>query len=106
MLGTNMARLPLSQLETPALILDRDRLDASLQRMGEKIAALGVTLRPHMKTAKSVDVARRVLPQGGGITVSTLREAEHFAAHGFKDLFYAVAIVPDKLPRVIKLLRD
>jgi D-serine deaminase-like pyridoxal phosphate-dependent protein len=60
-----------------------------------------------MKTAKSADVARRVLPEGGGpITVSTLREAEYFAAHGFNDVFYAVALAPQKLDRAIRLVRN
>lgn len=100
-----MSASTLDQIDTPALIVDRTRLDRNVARMREKIATLGVTLRPHLKTAKSVDVARRVLPHGGPITVSTLREAEHFASHGFKDLFYAVAIAPHKLERVLDLLR-
>ena len=64
-------------------------------------------LRPHMKTAKSIDVARLALavPQArhGGITVSTLAEAEYFAGHGITDILYAVGITPQKLEQVIKL---
>ena len=57
-----------------------------------------------MKTAKSIDVARLALQgQPGGITVSTLAEAEYFAAHGIADILYAVGITPQKLDQVAKL---
>lgn len=97
-----MART-LAQIDTPALVLDRTRLERNIARMRERTAALGVTLRPHMKTTKSADIARRVA--GAGITVSTLREAEYFAAHGHTDIFYAVAIAPQKLERAATLMR-
>ena len=65
---------------------------------------MGVTLRPHLKTPKSVDVARKVLAGGDGpATVSTLREAEIFAAAGLRDILYAVGIAPQKLKRVSAL---
>lgn len=68
---------------------------------------MGVTLRPHLKTVKSVDPARRVLTDGNGpATVSTLKEAEVFAAAGVRDILYAVGIAPQKLPRVLSLLRQ
>ena len=57
-----------------------------------------------MKTAKSIDVARLALHgQPGGITVSTLAEAEYFAGHGIADILYAVGITPQKLDQVAKL---
>jgi D-serine deaminase-like pyridoxal phosphate-dependent protein len=66
--------------------------------------ALGVRARPHLKTAKSVEVARRVLTGGtGSATVSTLKEAEVFAAAGVRDILYAVGIAPQKLPRVLAI---
>ena len=68
--------MPLSELETPVLILDRAKLDRNLARMSRHITGLGARLRPHVKTSKSVEVVRRaVAPGAGGITVSTLREA-------------------------------
>lgn len=94
----------LDQIDTPALVLDRLRMERNIARMREKTDALGVTLRPHLKTTKSVDIARRVAVSGA-ITVSTLREAEYFTAHGFTDIFYAVAITPQKLDRVAKLVK-
>jgi D-serine deaminase-like pyridoxal phosphate-dependent protein len=95
----NVADLP-----TPCLVLDRPILLRNIARMAEALAAKGVPLRPHMKTAKSIDVARLVLAgQPGGITVSTLAEAEYFAAHDITDIVYAVGITPQKLAQVAKL---
>ena len=94
----------ISELETPALILDRSRLDRNIARMREKLSRHGVALRPHVKTAKSIDVVRRALAgQPGGITVSTLKEAEQFFAHGITDILYAVGIAPGKLDHVAAL---
>lgn len=94
----------LKDLQTPALILDAKRLDANLAMMAAKAKLLGVALRPHLKTSKCWDVAKRQLssPEGPA-TVSTLREAEYFAAHGVKDMIYAVGIAPAKLARVAAL---
>ena len=94
----------LSDLPTPCLVLDRTILRRNIERMAEAVGRHGVALRPHMKTAKSVDVARLALQgQPGGIAVSTLAEAEYFAAHGIGDILYAVGITPQKLDQVAKL---
>jgi D-serine deaminase-like pyridoxal phosphate-dependent protein len=91
-------------LATPALLLDKDRLDRNLGRLSSRMAARGVALRPHMKTAKSIDVARRAYPSGlGPITVSTLAEAEYFAQHGFRDMTYAVGVAPHTAERAMRL---
>ena len=96
----------LASLETPCLILDRARLQRNADRMTARHHATGLQLRPHMKTGKSVDVARIALAGNfGGITVSTLKEAEYFADHGIDDVTYAVSLVPDKMPRIAALLR-
>jgi D-serine deaminase-like pyridoxal phosphate-dependent protein len=98
--------MQLAELETPALVLDRTRLDRNIARMRERLAALGVPLRPHVKTAKSADIVRRAVEgQPGGITVSTLREADYFLDHGFTDILYAVGIAPGKLAHVAGLQR-
>ncbi len=95
---------PLRDLTTPALILDEARMHRNIARMNARIAALGVALRPHLKTAKSVDVARLQLAGAGGRgTVSTLKEAEVMAAEGVRDLIYAVGVTPQKLARVAQL---
>ncbi|MGB9359326.1 MAG: alanine racemase, partial [Acidimicrobiia bacterium] len=91
----------LAPLETPALILDEARMRRNIKRLADRIASLGVTLRPHLKTAKSVEIARLMLENGTGpATVSTLAEAEAFAGAGVSDVIYAVGIAPQKLDRV------
>jgi D-serine deaminase-like pyridoxal phosphate-dependent protein len=85
---------------TPAFLVDEETVQANCDRMRAKAAASGVLFRPHVKTHKVLEVA---LLQGGGergpITVSTLAEAELFAAHEFRDITYAVPIAPEKLYR-------
>jgi len=74
--------------------------------MRERLAAHGVLLRPHVKTAKNVEVARMAVgADAGPITVSTLREAEYFFEHGFSDILNAVGIVPAKLDAVAALAK-
>jgi D-serine deaminase-like pyridoxal phosphate-dependent protein len=91
----------LHDLPTPCLLLDLDILERNIARMRDAIARHpGVVLRPHMKTAKCWQVAELAAPGNGPITVSTLAEARHFAAHGFRDQIYAVGITPAKLDAV------
>jgi D-serine deaminase-like pyridoxal phosphate-dependent protein len=94
----------LEQLETPALLLDEARMQRNIERMRAQMQRLGVRLRPHVKTNKCLEVSRRLMetPQGP-ITVSTLLEADHFAAAGVTDILYAVCIAPNKLDHVMRL---
>ncbi|HLZ67414.1 MAG TPA: alanine racemase [Aliidongia sp.] len=97
--------MSLAAFETPCLLLDPTRLARNLERMSGRARTLGVKLRPHLKTAKSHEVARRATAgEFGGITVSTLHEAEYFLAGGITDLLYAVGIVAGKLPRAARLV--
>ncbi|HYC46779.1 MAG TPA: DSD1 family PLP-dependent enzyme [Burkholderiales bacterium] len=103
----------LTDLETPALLLERTRLDRNLARMREHLTNLKVSLRPHVKTAKSIDVVRRVvdaeacgITEACAITVSTLKEAEYFLSNGITDILYAVGIAPNKLDHVAELRRQ
>src|SRR5262245_14772643 len=74
--------------------------------MHTRLKRLGVTPRPHMKTAKCIEVARLALDgEGGAITVSTLGEAEYFFRHGITDIVYAVGIAPGKLDAAADLIR-
>ena len=91
----------LAGLDTPCLLLDRGILARNIAGMAAVAARLGVRLRPHMKTAKSIDVAR--MAGAAGITVSTVAEAAYFAAHGVRDMIYAAGITPRKLERVVAL---
>ncbi|MCI3920839.1 alanine racemase [Paenibacillus sp. TRM 82003] len=91
--------------ETPIVVVDAERLRDNIRRMAERVAALGVALRPHAKTHKMPSVARMQLEAGAvGITVAKLSEAETMAAGGIRDLFVAFPIVdPRKLDRVARL---
>jgi D-serine deaminase-like pyridoxal phosphate-dependent protein len=96
--------VPFANLSTPALILDKSAMQRNLDDMHARMRAHGVGLRPHLKTAKSAEVARRAISgQPGGITVSTLAEAEYFFTHGFRDILYAVGIAAGRLDRVVAL---
>jgi D-serine deaminase-like pyridoxal phosphate-dependent protein len=96
----------LSDLLTPALVLDRPKAEANARRLRATLAGRGVTLRPHVKTVKNADIVRMAFDGGRGpITASTLAEAEHFFEAGFTDVLYAVGLAPVKLPRAEALVR-
>jgi D-serine deaminase-like pyridoxal phosphate-dependent protein len=59
--GNNASVATLAELETPCLILDADRMDRNIVRLRERLDGFNVSLRPHLKTSKSVEVARRVM---------------------------------------------
>jgi D-serine deaminase-like pyridoxal phosphate-dependent protein len=82
-------------------------MDRNVSRLRERLDRLGVELRPHLKTAKSVDAARQVMTSPSGpATVSTLKEAEQFARAGVRDMIYAVGVSPDKIERILALRAD
>lgn len=94
----------ISELETPKLLLDRKIMSANIDRMAAQLARLGVAMRPHLKTSKSIPIAAALTKgQPGGVTVSTLQEADAFAAAGYRDILYAVCIAPNKLAHVSRL---
>jgi D-serine deaminase-like pyridoxal phosphate-dependent protein len=104
--ATPDATRPIQTLNTPCLLLDEPRMNRNIGRLRGRLAAAGVGFSPHLKTAKSLDVARRLITgPHGPATVSTLREAEEYAAGGITDLTYAVGISPCKLPRVQAIRR-
>ncbi|MEU9096812.1 DSD1 family PLP-dependent enzyme [Streptomyces sp. NPDC048361] len=96
----------LADPDTPFAVVDVAKVRSNIERLATRAKTLGVALRPHVKTAKSLDVAA-LLHHGtpGPVTVSTLAEAEAFADGGYTDITYAVGIDPHKLPRVLALLR-
>ncbi|HEX7461490.1 MAG TPA: alanine racemase [Dermatophilaceae bacterium] len=80
-------------LSTPYLMVDVDVLERNLQRMTSSAQARGLALRPHVKTHKCLEIARRQVDLGAaGLTVATISEAEVFAAAGFEDLFIAYPV--------------
>lgn len=95
---------PLSALPTPSLLLEFERFAANHARLRDHLRALAVPLRPHVKTAKCLPLIRHALDgQPGGVTVSTLREAEACLEGGISDILYAVGIAAQKLPAVAAL---
>jgi len=100
-------RRDLSNLSTPSLILDRKKVEDNITRMAARTDELGVPLRPHGKTPKCNAVAKMLMDASAiGLTVSTLAEAEGYFAGGITDLFYAVGLAPDKVPRVAALQKS
>jgi D-serine deaminase-like pyridoxal phosphate-dependent protein len=94
----------LSDLPTPALLLDLDRLRRNAAFGLRRARELGVALRPHMKTTKSRQVAQLAIdPDFGGIAVSTLKEAEHFAEAGIADIQLALCMPPGRIDQALAL---
>ena len=94
----------ISELDTPNLLLDKNKLIKNIAFARSRACELGVQWRPHLKTHKCVEVARlQVASPSGPATVSTVREAEYFCAAGITDLIYAVGLAPHKLPRIAAL---
>ena len=82
-------------IDTPALVVDIDRVEAAIARMATAMRERRVALRPHAKTHKSIEVGRRQLAAGAaGLTVGTIGEAEVFVGGGLDDLFIAYPMVP------------
>jgi D-serine deaminase-like pyridoxal phosphate-dependent protein len=104
--ATTSVAQTLADPDTPFAVVDVHRARRNIDRLQAKVDRLGVTLRPHVKTAKSPDVAA-LMHEGSQslITVSTLAEAEAFADSGYTDITYAVGIDPHKIPRVLNLHR-
>ncbi len=94
-------------LPTPTLLLEQGKMHANIERMTRALKPLGVDLRPHVKTCKSPEIVREMTKGWSeAVTVSTMREAEEMFAAGYRDILYAVGIVPAKLPQVERLTRE
>lgn len=94
----------ITDVQTPALLLDPERMMRNIERMHAKMSGFGVCFRPHVKTAKSTEIIRRIVGSDvGPVTVSTLHEAEQLAVEGFTDILYAVGLTPNKVARVLRL---
>ena len=94
-----------SDLPTPAVLIDLDRVERNVGAMADRARAAGVKLRPHAKTHKSPDIARLQRAAGAaGLSVAKTSEAEVFADAGFDDLFVAFPVVgADKGRRLLAL---
>lgn len=97
--------LKLSELDTPSLLIDKNKLFENIDFCQRRAHELGVKWRPHVKTHKCSAIASlQVRGMFGGITVSTVKEAEYmFDQEGITDIIYAVGIAPQKLSRIALL---
>lgn len=97
----------LADLPTPVPVLHLDLLEANLTSWAEAIAARDVALRPHAKTHKTVEVARRQLAAGAsGLTVAKPSEGLALLPSGVTDVFVAYPIVgEDRTARFLELAR-
>ena len=78
-----MSAMTLELLDTPCAVIDEARMVRNIERMQQRMNALGVTLRPHVKTAKCIEVARRQRAAGAvGITPAKLAQARALQARG------------------------
>ena len=95
------------RIETPALLVDLDVMEANIRRWQAAADAAGVAFRPHVKTHKAPNVAALQLAAGAvGLAVAKVAEAEVFAAAGCRDLTVAYPVVgPEKWRRLAELAR-
>ena len=95
-----------ADIQTPALVLDLDALEANVKKMGDYAKAHGMRHRAHGKMHKSVDVLKLQQELGGAIGVCCLKisEAEVFARAGIKDVLVSNQVRdPGKLNRLAQL---
>ena len=105
---------PLSEVDTPALIVELDAFERNIARMAEKVAAMrasggnpALQLRPHAKTHKSPDIAARQVAAGAaGVCVQKVAEAEALVDGGITDVLVSNEVVGrSKLERLAALAR-
>jgi len=97
--------MKITDLDTPAVLIDLDRLEQNIQRMANFAKAQRINLRPHIKTHKIPQIAHLQLRAGAvGITCQKLGEAEVMAANGIDDILITYEIVGEqKLNRLAQL---
>lgn len=98
---------PIAEIDTPALLVDLDRLSANVSRFAEMATQAGMHLRPHIKTHKTIEIAQMQLKAGAhGITCAKLSEAEVYAQAGIDDIFVAYPVIgATKARRAAQLAR-
>ena len=96
------------ELDTPSLLIDKERLERNILDMQRYAKESGVCLRPHTKTHKCPEIAKMQLAAGAcGIAVAKTGEAEVMAENGISDIFIANEVVGgSKLRRIAKLAED
>ncbi|HCR19167.1 MAG TPA: hypothetical protein DIU35_16940 [Candidatus Latescibacteria bacterium] len=94
-------------LDTPALLVDLDKMEKNIGRMASICKKSGINWRPHTKGNKTPAIAHKLLDAGAiGITCAKLGEAEVMAAAGIKDILVANQVVgKPKMDRLVNLQR-
>ncbi|MDO9277906.1 MAG: DSD1 family PLP-dependent enzyme [Polaromonas sp.] len=94
-------------IDTPALVIDLDAMEANLQAMADFTREHGILLRPHAKMHKSATLAKLQIAAGAvGVCVQKTAEAEALAAGGVNDIYISNEVIaPHKLKRVVALAR-
>ena len=93
-------------IDTPALVLDLDKLDANLTKMSDFMSGVDADLRPHIKTHKCPVLAQKQVAAGAiGVTCAKVGEAEVMAKAGIADILIANQVIsPGKIMRLLDLL--
>ena len=100
-----MAISHVSDLETPSVLIDLDKMERNITRMQARCDELGINFRPHIKTHKIPDIARRQIEAGAvGIACQKVSEAEVFADAGFRDIQIPYNIVGKRKTRRLAAL--
>ena len=96
------------EIPTPALLLDADRFERNIARMAEHAKRSGKNLRPHAKTHRCPEIARRQIAAGAlGVACAKLGEAEVMAAAGIRGLLITTEVVTDGgIGRLVRLLES
>src|SRR5215471_16793489 len=96
------------ELPTPCLVVDLDRLDANLEKLSRYARHRNVALRPHAKTHKCVNIARKQLERGAaGVCVATIAEAEVMLRGGIRGLLITGEMVGEpKISRLARIMRE
>ena len=105
--GDVKGKLTRSDLPTPALLLDLDAFEANVAKMAAHVKSRGLALRPHGKTHKCPEIAKRLVAAGAvGACAAKISEAEVFAAAGVRGLLITTCVVgPYKIERAIRLAK-
>ncbi|HZF19858.1 MAG TPA: DSD1 family PLP-dependent enzyme [Burkholderiales bacterium] len=100
--------IALDEIDTPALLVDLDALEGNIARMAEAVNGGGVRLRPHAKSHKCAEIARRQIGAGAvGVCAQKVSEAEALVAGGVADVLVTNEIVgTQKVSRLARLARE
>ena len=103
--GDIQGRLTRDDLPTPALTVDLDALESNIARMAKHARDTGRALRPHGKTHKCPQIARKLIGAGAvGCCAAKIGEAEAFARHGVSGLLITTAVIgKHKIERAVRL---